>query len=374
MKFAARLLSLVLLLCVVVLSLPTPLLAQDQTEQTAPKIDQRKLLVQPRNADGTLKTPSLWHEPVLWVMDKQRSFYGAMSLSMRQMKSQSPFAAALTLMLLSFGYGVFHAAGPGHGKAVISAWLLATENELRRGILIAFMSAVVQALTAIVIVSALLLFVTAVGTTARDVAGFLESASYALIALMGAYLIWTAFRPHQHAEMAPHEHAHDHHHHDHSHGHDHHHHDHSHHHAHDHGHHHAHDHGDANCGCGHAHVPEATQVRGEWSLTKAASLAFAVGIRPCSGALLVLIFANSLGLYWAGVTSTFVMALGTAITVSIIAAIAVYSKKLAISLAKRDETWLGYAAFALRLGGGLVIIALGGILFWGSLYSTNMSM
>jgi nickel/cobalt exporter len=357
MRLAAKAVVYMLLLLVTALSVPAPLLAQDQAEQAAPqaapRIDQRKLLVQPRNADGTLKTPSLWREPALWVMDKQRSFYGAMSLSIRQMKSQSPFAAALTLMLLSFGYGVFHAAGPGHGKAVISAWLLATENELRRGILIAFMSAIVQALTAIVIVSALLLLVTAVGTTARDVAGFLESASYALIALMGAYLIWSAFRPHQHAEAASHAHGHDD-------GHDH--------------HHHGHDHAADNCACGHAHVPEARQVKGEWSLTKALSLAFAVGIRPCSGALLVLIFANTLGLYWAGVTSTFVMALGTAITVSAIAAIAVYSKKLAISLARRDETWLGYAAFALRLGGGLVIIALGGILFWGSLYSTNTMM
>jgi len=121
-------------------------------------------------------------------------------------------------------------------------------------------------------------------------------------------------------------------------------------------------------------VPEARQVKGEWSLTKAFSLAFAVGIRPCSGALLVLIFANTLGLYWAGVTSTFVMALGTAITVSAIATIAVYSKKLAITLAKRDSTWLDRAAFGLRLGGGLVIVLMGGLLFWGSLYTTNMSM
>jgi nickel/cobalt transporter (NicO) family protein len=349
MKLIAGALSLLLLLCVAALSVPAPLMAQEQTGQAAPKIDPRKLLVPPRNADGTLKTPSLWREPVLWVMDKQRSFYGAMSMSIRQMKSQSPLAAALTLMLLSFGYGIFHAAGPGHGKAVISAWLLATENELRRGILIAFMSAVVQALTAIAIVSALLIFVTAVGTTARDVAGVLESASYALIVLMGAYLVWTAFRPHRHAEAG---HTHDHRHHDHDHHHDHPH--------------------DADCACGHTHVPEARQVKGEWSLGKALSLAFAVGIRPCSGALLVLIFANTLGLYWAGITSTFVMALGTAITVSVIAAIAVYSKKLALSLAKRDDTWLGHAAFALRLGGGLVIIALGGILCWGSLFSTNM--
>jgi ABC-type nickel/cobalt efflux system permease component RcnA len=342
---------LLLLLCVAVLTPPAPLQAQDQTEQAAPRIDRRKLLVQPRNSDGTLEAPSLWREPVLWIADRQRSFYGAMSLSIRQMKSQSPFAAALTLMLLSFGYGVFHAAGPGHGKAVISAWLLATENELRRGVLIAFMSALVQALTAIAIVSALLVLVTAVGTTARDVAGFLESASYALIALMGAYLIWTALRPHGHAAPA---HAHAHHH-----GH--------HHHAHD------HEHGAA-CGCGHAHAPQARQVKGEWSLAKAVSLALAVGIRPCSGALLVLIFANTLGLYWAGVTSAFVMALGTAITVSAIAAVAVYSKKLALNLARRDETWLGRAAFALRLGGGLVIVALGGILFWGSLFSVNTMM
>jgi len=377
LSFIARLLLGLMLLCVLAAALPEPVFAQDQQgTTTAPKIDPRKLLVPPRNADGTLQTPSFWKEPVLWVMDKQRSFYGAMSQSIRQMKSQSPYAAALTLMLLSFGYGIFHAAGPGHGKAVISAWLLATENELRRGILIAFMSAVVQAITAIAIVSALLIFVTAVGSTARDIAGFLETASYGLIALMGFYLIWTALKPHQHAPV-PAGQTHDHHghdrHHDHAH-HDHHGHDAAHdHHAHEHHDHHHHDDA-ADCACGHSHVPEARQVKGEWSIAKACSLAFAVGIRPCSGALLVLIFANTLGLYWAGITSTFVMALGTAITVSIIATIAVYSKKLAIALARRDTAWLGYAAFGLRLGGGLFIVAFGALLFWGSLYSTNLTM
>ncbi len=377
MTFIARILASLLLLCIVASVLPDPGIAQEQAGTTAPKIDPRKLLVPPRNADGTINMPSFWQEPVPWIMDKQRSFYGTMDNSIKQLKTQSSFAAAMTLMLLSFAYGVFHAAGPGHGKTVISAWLLATENELRRGILIAFMSAVVQAMTAITIVSVLLLFVTAVGSTARDVGGFLESASYGLIALMGAYLIWTALRPHQHAAAS---HAHDHHHHnddDHE-SHDHHahaahhhdHHDHSHH-AHDHDNEHEHT---ADCACGHAHVPEARQVKGEWSLAKACSLAFAVGIRPCSGALLVLIFANTLGLYWAGITSTFIMALGTAITVSVIATLAVYAKKFAITLARRDSTWLGYAAFGLRLGGGLVIVTLGSILFWGSLISTNMTM
>jgi nickel/cobalt transporter (NicO) family protein len=273
---------------------------------------------------------------VLWVREQQQAYYGSMSGTLRQIKTSSPYAAAWTLMFLSFGYGIFHAAGPGHGKTVISAWLLATENELKRGIVIAFLSSVIQALVAILLVSALLLLVASASSTARDMAGFLESASYAMIGAMGLYLIWTALRP------KPRHVHHDHHHHDHVH--------------------------DENCG--HAHVAEAKQVRGQWSLAKAFSLALAVGIRPCTGAILVLILANALGIYWAGVASTLVMAIGTFLTVSVIAAIAVYSRKLAMRLASRDDRWLDWLGFALRIGGGLAIAGLGGLLFWGSLGRT----
>lgn len=319
-----------------------PALAQAASEPASEvKIDRKKLLVQPRNADGSPIMVSFWEDPVLWVREQQQAYYGSMSGTLRQIKTGSPYAAAWTLMFLSFGYGVFHAAGPGHGKTVISAWLLATENELKRGVVIAFLSSVIQALVAILLVSVLLLVVASAGSAARDVAGFLESASYALIGAMGLYLIWTALRPHvQHA---------------------HHHHDHHHDHVHD-------EH------CGHAHVAEAKQVRGEWSLTKAFSLAFAVGIRPCTGAILVLILANALGIYWAGVASTLVMAIGTFLTVSIIAAIAVYSRTLALRLASADGRALGWLAFVLRLGGGLVIAGLGTLLFLGSLGgSTGMT-
>ncbi len=324
-----------------------PAMAQTASEPTSEiKIDKRKLLVQPRNADGSLVMVSFWENPVLWVREKQQEFYGAMSGALRNIRTGSATTAAWTLMLLSFGYGIFHAAGPGHGKTVISAWLLATEIELKRGITIAFLSSIIQALVAILLVSILLLVVASAGKTAKDMAGFLESASYAMIGAMGLYLIWTALRPHGH-----HDHGNDHH------GQDHHHHDHVH---------------DENCG--HAHVAEAKQVRGEWSLTKAFSLAVAVGIRPCTGAILVLILANALGIYWAGVASTLVMAIGTFITVSMIAAIAVYSKKLAMRLASSDDRMLGWLAFALRLGGGVAIAGLGGLLFMGSLGTTGGMM
>ena len=333
-----------------------PAMAQTTNPPTAEiKIDKKKLLVQPRNADGSIIMVSFWEDPVLWVRDKQQEFYGSMSGALRQIRTERPFAAASTLMLLSFGYGIFHAAGPGHGKTVISAWLLATENELKRGIFIAFLSSIIQAIVAIGLVSVLLLIVASVASTAKDVTGVLESASYAMTGIMGLYLIWTALRPHTHAHANAQEHSHGHAHHD-----EHHHHDHS-----DHVH-------DENCG--HVHVPEAKMVRGEWSLTKAFSLAFAVGVRPCVGSILVLGFANSLGIYWAGIASTAVMALGTFITVSVIATIAVYSKKLAMRLAASDDKWVGWLAFALRLGGGLAVACVSGLLFLGSLgRSTGMT-
>jgi ABC-type nickel/cobalt efflux system permease component RcnA len=330
--------------------------------------------VPPKNADGTLQQVSFFEDPVLWARDKQQDFYGRMSGALRQLRSGSAFAAASTLMLLSFGYGVFHAAGPGHGKAVISAWLLATESELRRGVVISLMSAMIQALTAISLVSILFLVVASAGAAARDLAGVLESTSFALIAVMGLYLLWSAiaalvpmraamraarpaaafagsrakratglhhfdgFQPKRNDTATA-----------------------------------GHVHG-PDCGCGHAHLPEARDVRGDWSWARAFSLAFAVGIRPCTGAILVLIFANGLGLYWAGIVSVFAMAVGTFITVSVIAAIAVHSKKLAARMARGNARFAQWLGLGLRFGGGAVITFLGTILFFGSLGSINSPM
>jgi ABC-type nickel/cobalt efflux system permease component RcnA len=330
------------------------------TTEAAP-FDKKRLLVRPRNADGSVEVTPFFQSPVLWARDEQQNFYGAMSRAMKDIQGEKAWAAAWTLMSLSFAYGVLHAAGPGHGKAVISAWLLATENQLRRGIIVALMSAVVQALTAIIVVSALLFLVGSAGTATRNAAAFLESASYALIAAMGGYLLWTAFAGHRHGVKVAHAHEASH--------------------SHhfeiiqplNHGHVHNHDHG-ADCDCGHAHVPTAKDVSGKWSWGKAFSLAFAVGIRPCTGALLVLVFANALGLYWAGIASTFVMAVGTFITVSCVAALAVYSKQLAERLAARDTKWLGYFASFMRFGGGLAILLFGCILFLASLYGPTGGM
>lgn len=333
--------------------------AQTQTEAQQPDkktvvIDKRKLLVQPRNADGTIKETAFTEDPVLWMRTKQQNFYGRMSNAIRQLKSGSKSAAAWTLLSISFLYGVFHAAGPGHGKAVVTGWVLATENELKRGILIAFLSALIQAMTAIIVVSALLLFVSGASAMARDVAGFLESASYLMIAAMGLYLMWngwTSFRrkPAVVAAPGPFElvsrpeaHA----------GHIH----------------------DENCGCGHAHAPAASEVRGDWSLSRAFAMAFAVGIRPCSGAILVLVASNTLGLYWAGVASTLAMGFGVFLTIAAIASLAVFAKSSAIKLVGADNPSTAIVVRWGKMAVGLAIVGFGTLLFLGSLGASNMVM
>src|SRR5262249_6015465 len=193
-----------------------------------------------------------------WVLAKQAEFYRMLSGLIRATKADG--SAAYTLLGISFLYGIFHAAGPGHGKAVISSYLVANDETWRRGIVLSFASAILQALTAIAIVgiAAALLGATAkaMGNTVRVI----EIVSYALIVLIGLRLLWVkgrAFLRLLRSEKYPH-HAHDHHHgHDHNHdghGHDHHHHGHAH--ARHH-HHHDHDHDDDH-GHDHDHDDEAS--------------------------------------------------------------------------------------------------------------------
>ena len=66
---------------------------------------------------------------------------------------------------------------------------------------------------------------------------------------------------------------------------------------------------------------DARQLAGPMSWRKVMAVVFSVGIRPCTGAILVLVFALTQGLFWAGVAATFAMALGTAITVALCTAV-----------------------------------------------------
>jgi nickel/cobalt exporter len=295
-----------------------------------------------------------------WVLAKQAEFYRMFSGLIRASKSDG--SAAYTLLGISFLYGIFHAAGPGHGKAVISSYLVANDETWRRGIVLSFASAILQAFTAIALVgiAAVLLGATAkaMGNTVRVI----EIVSYGLIIVIGLRLLWVKGRAFLKLLRAgPHEH----HAHDHSH-----HHDHSHDHAHGHGHH--HDHGDEASAWSHAHAPEPSELTGQHWFRHGLSAIIAVGLRPCSGAIIVLVFALAQGLFWIGVASTFLMGLGTAITVAAIATLAVGARGLAGRFAKGKPGAGMIFIRGLETAAALVIIVFGVALLTGYMVSERL--
>jgi len=123
-----------------------------------------------------------------WVFAQQAAFYREMSQVIRAAKSDG--SAVWTLLGLSFLYGIFHAAGPGHGKAVISSYLVANEETWRRGVVLSFASALLQAFVAVAIVGVAAALLNATARQMCDAERVIEMASYALIALLGARLVW----------------------------------------------------------------------------------------------------------------------------------------------------------------------------------------
>ncbi len=285
----------------------------------------------PSAAPAPQDQPGVLNQFWTWVQETQQQLYRELAGGVRTLKEERAFSAGLALVMLSFLYGVVHAIGPGHGKAVISSYALANERTARRGIILAFGSSLVQALSAIVLVGVMAVLLNAAGLSIRERVGELETLSYALVAGVGAVMLVAAarriWRRRRHVQAhAPHGHC-----------------------------------------CGHAHMPDAHMLQGDLSWRSAAAIMLAVGIRPCTGAIVVLVFALTQGLFWAGVLSTFAMSLGTAITVATLAAAAVGTRELAARAGGAGSAWAQRVQTAAALGGGFVVMMLGILLFAASL-------
>ncbi|NBB49466.1 delayed-early response protein/equilibrative nucleoside transporter [Rhizobium sp. CRIBSB] len=320
-------------------------------------------------------------ELLVWINAHQQAFYRSLTNALKAMR-EDPWSL-VTLIGLSFTYGIFHAAGPGHGKAVISSYLLANEIELRRGILISFVSAFLQALVAIAVVGTAYLALRGTSISMTDATRTLEIASYAMIVAFGLWLLVRKLRTslahpapsamtgglfetqptptggsvtaslfadssdagpvgrpsgsrframavsHDHDALAP---------------------------------------GSVCHECGISHVPDPSLVGGSvFGLRDAWSAVIAVGLRPCSGALLVMTFSLLNGLLLGGILSVLAMALGTAITVSALASLAVGAKGLALKLSGPGSRRAGLLASGIEVGAALIVVLLGALLLAASL-------
>ncbi|MBB3427525.1 nickel/cobalt exporter [Rhizobium sp. BK312] len=317
----------------------------------------------------------------LYVNYEQQAFYRALTKSIEAMR-QDPWQL-WTLIGLSFAYGIFHAAGPGHGKAVISSYMVANEIELKRGIGISFVSALIQGLVAVLVVGAAYFVLRGSGITMTMATNAMEITSFVMVILFGSWLLFRKLRAmmqsraqHQEMQLAtsagpislslfegaatgtdsargfarssaairagggyqcydP-----------------------------------AHTTGDgAYCEtCGHAHLPDPKMLSNEkFSAREAWSAIAAVGLRPCSGALLVMTFSMLNGLYLGGLLSVLAMSIGTALTVSLLAIIAVFAKGTAVRFTGKGSRLSVLVGNGIEILGALLVICTGIILLGASL-------
>ncbi|MDO1581914.1 nickel/cobalt transporter [Rhizobium oryzicola] len=298
-----------------------------------------------------------------WINVNQQAFYRSLTSALKAMRTD-PWALK-TLISISFIYGVFHAAGPGHGKAVISSYMIANETALKRGILISLISALVQGAMAIALVAVAYLALRGTGITMTKATWAMEVASFAMVAVFGGWLLarkvyelWprrsslpifanaapgagpTGLRfqaievDHNHNDLAA---------------------------------------GSYCADCGELHIPDPEALKGrEFGLQEAWSAIIAVGLRPCSGAILVMSFSILNGLYIGGALSVLAMSLGTAITVSILALVAVTAKDIAVRLAGPRSVAAHRVSAGIEILGALFILLVGLALLGASLQGMNL--
>ncbi len=295
-----------------------------------------------------------------WLLAEQSELTHLMAAKVHLLRGDP--GAAWGLIGLGLAYGVFHAAGPGHGKALIASYMLANERSLRRGAVMSLMAALLQALVAVALVGAAGLILNATASEMNRAADSLQLASAAGVAAIGLWLSWRKggalilalrrrFEQARAVASAP-----------------------------------------AYDGVGwrtparslsaaafRASPPgaagltddccvllDASTLQGPFSWRSAAWTVIAAGVRPCSGAILILVFALTQGLFAAGVAATFAMALGTAVTTGGLAWMAVFAKSAAMRFAAGEDSRVALVARCLEFAAALAVLAFGLLLMSGA--------
>jgi len=275
-------------------------------------------------------------QSVLWQKDLHRQM-----TQLLQEVAEQPHQAGLSLVIFSLLYGVLHALGPGHGKVVIATFLATHPARVKTSIRLTLLASLLQGSVAIGLVTVMLVILQTSSRQLHLSSFWLEKGSYLLVIGLGVLMgyralraLWRALRPRPaplFRAFQPH-----------------------------------HQH-DAQCGCGHAHLPTPQQMQGSVSLKTQLLVVVSMGLRPCSGAIMMLLFAKVIGVYGWGVLSAAVMALGTALTISAIGVLVQQARSVAQRLAQPRET-AGRARLLiplLTLTGSLILIV-AGLALWQS--------
>ncbi|WP_227272257.1 nickel/cobalt transporter [Roseobacter weihaiensis] len=259
-----------------------------------------------------------WFDIQQWAAGEQRTFQNIMAGALRGIQTGDPLAV-WTLCSATAAYGFFHALGPGHGKVLIGGAALASGATLKRLGLLTVLSSLAQAMTAILLVGSLyFLLQMRSGDLADLTEAWLAPASYAAVAAIGAVLVFRGARSWQ--KMGANKQA--------AHG----------------------------C-CGHTHGPSVKDVTTLTSARDAVALIASIALRPCTGALFVLVIAARFDAFAVGCLAVITMGFGTAAFNLTVATSGVAARRLA-GLGAQDHEGMQAISATLHVTGGILIIAI----------------
>jgi ABC-type nickel/cobalt efflux system permease component RcnA len=268
--------------------------------------------------------PQVMMKSILW----QREVNQQMS-SLLKAVAADPAKAGGSLLIFSFLYGVLHALGPGHGKIVITTWLATHPSKLKSSIGLTLASSLLQGMVAIVLMVVVLTLLKLPARQLHLSSFWLEKGSYALVGVLGLLLSWRALkklrmlmRKPTFKTFTPH---------------------------------HVHN---AQCGCGHQHLPTQAQLQSGEDWRARLMIILSMGMRPCSGAIMVLLFSKVIGVFSWGVISALAMAAGTSLTITSLALLVHSFRQLAVKLSGNATPvlWKQVGWTALALAGGIVLL------------------
>lgn len=263
-----------------------------------------------------------------------------------QETTSRPFYAGGLLVVASFAYGFLHALGPGHGKLIITTYIATQTTHLKQSVIISLLASLLQGLVAITLVSLVLILFQLSTKHLNQASVYAEQTSYWFVILLGSYLCITALRrgclihkskrstsptiksihPLNYSSKAiiqakVHTTSHD-------------------------------------CDCGHQHVISSHQLQSNFK--SKALIILSMGIRPCSGAILVLLFSYVIEVYVWGVIAALAMAVGTALTICLIAIFVHLMRDNAIRVSRlKGASFSPYWAITLKILAGILFILMG---------------
>lgn len=285
--------------------------------------------------------PQVLLQRVIW----QRTLNAELSMLLQSVEN-SPSTTGLSLLGFSFVYGILHALGPGHGKIVITTWLATHPSKLKSGIGLSLTASLLQGIAAITLVTVVLSLLRLPAGQLHLSRFWMEKGSYLLVGALGLLLCLRALKKLrillQRPRLTDFRPYHIHH---------------------------------ANCGCGNKHLPAPEQLqRGEGWRAKS-MIVLLMGMRPCSGAIMLLLFSKVIGVFSWGVAAVMAMAAGTSLTISSLALLVHSCRQLAVRLSanRAPVLWRQAGWATLMLTGGLILLA-ASLVMWGSTIPQDSSL